>query len=211
MKKSTVRRLYVWDSSYKIVVKEVAGMDAKRIGECISKMRKERNMSQMQLADRLYVTEKAVSKWECGNGIPDLDNIGKLAEVFDISIEELLTGGEKEKREDISREQTLQPICDAQIMQLQESGASLIHSYEDLVVYSSQLSDPLINRLAGELTDTITQFEEILYLLDRFTPETLQKLCLYHKDKIRSDTDLSLLLGRISDESFSVLCECRDS
>ena len=113
-------------------------------------MRKERNMSQMQLADRLYVTEKAVSKWECGNGIPDLDNIGKLAEVFDISIEELLTGGEKEKREDISREQTLQSICDAQIMQLQESGAPLIHSYEDLVVYSSQLSDPLINRLAGE-------------------------------------------------------------
>lgn len=186
-------------------------MDAEKIGGYISKLRRERNMSQMQLADRLYVTEKAVSKWECGNGIPDLDNIGKLAEVFNISIEELLAGGKRNKQEAAAVEQTMQPVCDAQIMQLQESGASLIHSYEDLVVYSSQLSDPLVNRLAGELIDTIAQFEEILYLLDRFTPETLQKLCLYHKDKIRADTDLSLLLGRISDESFSVLCECRDS
>lgn len=54
-------------------------MDAKKIGERIAKLRKERNMSQIQLAEKLYVTEKAVSKWECGNGIPDLDNIGKLA------------------------------------------------------------------------------------------------------------------------------------
>ena len=65
-------------------------MESKKLGEHIAKLRRERHMTQTELADRLYVTEKAVSKWECGNGFPDLDNIGKLAAVFYISIDELL-------------------------------------------------------------------------------------------------------------------------
>lgn len=71
------------------------------------------------------------------------------------------------------------------------------------------MDSPLINRLTVKYMDTITQFEEIFYLLDYFTQETLQKLCLYHKEKIAEDTDLSLLLGRISNDSFSALCESK--
>lgn len=182
-------------------------MDAKKIGEQISKLRKERNMSQVQLANKLYVTEKAVSKWECGNGIPDLDNIGRLAEIFDISIDELLMAEEKDKSEAVSEEQNV--ITEEQMMQLQKSNSPLINSYEDIVVYSSHLSDTLINRFAEEYMDTITQFEEIFYLLDHFTQETLQKLCLYHKDKIMEDIDLTLLLGRIDSDCFSALCDCK--
>ena len=204
-------------------------MDAKKIGEQISKLRKERNMCQVQLANKLYVTEKAVSKWECGNGIPDLDNIGRLAEIFDISIDELLMAEEKDKAKDkpdavseeqnvrcrrgvVSEEQKIQlqkGITEEQMMQLQKSNSPLINSYEDIVVYSSHLSDTLINRFAEEYMDTITQFEEIFYLLDHFTQETLQKLCLYHKDKIMEDIDLTLLLGRIDSDCFSALCDCK--
>lgn len=57
-----------------------------------------------------------------------------------------------------------------------------------LFVYSSYMDSPLINRLTVKYMDTITQFEEIFYLLDYFTQETLQKLCLYHKEKIAEDT-----------------------
>lgn len=80
-----------------------------------------------------------------------------------------------------------------------------------LFVYSSYMDSPLINRLTVKYMDTITQFEEIFYLLDYFTQETLQKLCLYHKEKIAEDTDLSLLLGRISNDSFSALCESKQA
>ena len=72
-------------------------MESKKLGEHIAKLRRERHMTQTELADRLYITEKAVSKWECGNGFPDLDNIGKLAAFFDISIDELLQAKEKDK------------------------------------------------------------------------------------------------------------------
>lgn len=184
-------------------------MDAKKIGNQISKLRKERNMSQVQLADKLYVTEKAVSKWECGNGVPDLENIGRLAEIFDISIDGLLMAEAKDKPEAASEEQMMKLVSEEQIMQLQNSDSPLINSYEDIVVYSSHLSDSLINRFADEYMDTITQFEEIFYLLDHFTQDTLQKLCLYHKDKIMADTDLTLLLGRIDSNCFSALCDCR--
>lgn len=168
--------------------KEVARMDAEKIGEHIAKLRRERNMTQAELADRLYVTEKAVSKWECGNGLPDLDNIGKLARIFDISIDELLLGEENDKKDAMTEEEDLQ---------LQANISSLINCYEDIVVYSSHLDSSLINKLAEEYIDTIAQFEEILYLLDCFTQETLQKLCLYHKEKIVADTDLSVLLGLV--------------
>lgn len=175
-------------------------MDAHKIGGQIARLRKKENMTQLQLAERLFVTEKAVSKWECGNGLPDLDNIGKLAEIFNVSIDELLMAEEKDKREATS---------DEQILQLWKGNSPLVNCYEDIVVYSSHLSNALINQLANEFIDSITQFEEIFYLLDYFTQETLQKLCLYHKDKITEDTDLSLLLGQIDNSSFLTLCECR--
>lgn len=99
-------------------------MESKKLGEHIAKLRRERHMTQTELADRLYITEKAVSKWECGNGFPDLDNIGKLAAVFDISIDELLQAKEKDKSETVSEEQ---------ILQLQEGNSPLINCYEDIV------------------------------------------------------------------------------
>ena len=109
-------------------------MESKKLGEHIAKLRRERHMTQTELADRLYITEKAVSKWECGNGFPDLDNIGKLAAVFDISIDELLQAKEKDKSETVSEEQ---------ILQLQEGNSPLINCYEDIVVYSSYMNSPL--------------------------------------------------------------------
>ena len=125
-----------------------------------------------------------------------------MAAFFDISIDELLQAKEKDKSETVSEEQ---------ILQLHEGDSPLINCYEDIVVYSSYMDSPLINRLAEKYMDTITQFEEIFYLLDYFTQETLQKLCLYHKEKIAEDTDLSLLLGRISNDSFSALCESKQA
>lgn len=109
-------------------------MESKKLGEHIAKLRRERHMTQTELADRLYITEKAVSKWECGNGFPDLDNIGKLAALFDISIDELLQAKEKDKSETVSEEQ---------ILQLQEGNSPLINCYEDIVVYSSYMNSPL--------------------------------------------------------------------
>lgn len=67
-------------------------MDAKKIGTFIAELRKEQNLTQSQLAEKLHVTDKAISKWERGAGFPDVTMIEPLADVLHISIVELLKG-----------------------------------------------------------------------------------------------------------------------
>ena len=60
------------------------------IGEVISTLRKEKGMTQKELADKLNITDKAVSKWERGISFPDTATIPKLAEILEVSVEELM-------------------------------------------------------------------------------------------------------------------------
>lgn len=67
-------------------------MDPIKIGKFINKMRKENNMSQNELASILNVTSQAVSKWENGRGIPDIEMLKKLSKIFNVNIDEILDG-----------------------------------------------------------------------------------------------------------------------
>ena len=65
-------------------------MSSKSMGETISTLRKEKGLTQKELADQLNITDKAVSKWERDAACPDTQLIPKLAEIFGVSIEELM-------------------------------------------------------------------------------------------------------------------------
>ena len=60
-------------------------MDYEKIGTFILNLRKERNMTQQELADKLHVTDKAVSKWETGRGIPDIQTLKDLGKEFNVT------------------------------------------------------------------------------------------------------------------------------
>ena len=65
-------------------------MKKKTLGMMIASLRKENGMTQLDLADKMGVTDKAVSKWERDISYPDVNTIAKLAEVFEISVDELM-------------------------------------------------------------------------------------------------------------------------
>lgn len=65
-------------------------MSNKSMGEILSTLRKEKGMTQRELADMLNITDKAVSKWERDIACPDTQTIPKLAEIFGVSVEELI-------------------------------------------------------------------------------------------------------------------------
>lgn len=65
------------------------------IGKNIQKLRKEKQMSQEQLAEKLHVTRQAVSNWETEKTQPDIDTLHQIAMIFEVSIEELIYGKEK--------------------------------------------------------------------------------------------------------------------
>lgn len=66
-------------------------MDREMLGRFIAQRRKERNMTQRELAEKLHVTDKAVSKWERGAGCPDISLLEPLAEALELSVDQLLT------------------------------------------------------------------------------------------------------------------------
>lgn len=72
-------------------------MDNQTTGIFIASKRKELGLSQKQLAEQLHITDKAVSKWETGNGAPDISNLIPLSEVLGVSVVELLNGHQIEE------------------------------------------------------------------------------------------------------------------
>ena len=67
-------------------------MDTTLTGQLIAARRKELGLSQTELAEKLHVTDKAVSRWETGRGMPSVDTLEPLAEVLGLSVSELLSG-----------------------------------------------------------------------------------------------------------------------
>lgn len=74
-------------------------MNQEKIGRFIAELRKEKKMTQIDLANKLGITDRAISKWENGRGMPDLSLLTPLCEILDISINELLSGAKLDKKD----------------------------------------------------------------------------------------------------------------
>ena len=84
-------------------------MNNNNIGKFISKLRKEKGLTQQELGDKLYVTDKAVSKWERGLSLPDITILNKLADILDVSVSEILNG-EKFQKEEIDLDKAIEEV-----------------------------------------------------------------------------------------------------
>ena len=71
---------------------EVIKMDQIKTGKFIATLRKEKELTQEQLGEKLGVTNKTISRWENGNYMPDIEMLSLLAKEFDVSINELISG-----------------------------------------------------------------------------------------------------------------------
>lgn len=71
---------------------EVKKMDQIKTGKFIATLRKEKDLTQEQLGEKLGVTNKTISRWENGNYMPDIEMLSLLSKEFDVSINELISG-----------------------------------------------------------------------------------------------------------------------
>lgn len=67
-------------------------MDCNKVGTLLYRLRKEKGMTQKQIAEQLNISDKTISKWERGLGCPDVSLLGELSNVYEINIEKLLAG-----------------------------------------------------------------------------------------------------------------------
>lgn len=67
-------------------------MDCKKIGKLILELRKDKNMTQKQLADLMNISDKTISKWERGLGCPDISLLPDLAQILGVNVDKILEG-----------------------------------------------------------------------------------------------------------------------
>ena len=85
-----------------LMSKEEKVMDQIKMGKFLKELRKENGLTQEELAEKLYVNSRSISRWENAKTMPDFDVLIELAKLYDISIEELLNG----ERTEIMEKQT---------------------------------------------------------------------------------------------------------
>ena len=75
-----------------------AKVDQKQIGSFLKELRKERKLTQEQLAEKLNVSGRTVSRWETGNNMPDISLLLEISELYDVSIPEIINGERKSEK-----------------------------------------------------------------------------------------------------------------
>ena len=86
-------------------------MNQKKTGEFLKQLRKEKNLTQEQLAEKLFVSGRTVSRWETGSNMPDLSVLVELADYYDIDIREIIDGERKSENMDKEKE-TLKKVAE---------------------------------------------------------------------------------------------------
>ena len=88
-------------------------MNTEKTGSFIRDLRKEKNLTQQQLAELINVSDKAVSRWETGSNMPDLDLLMEISDLYEVDLREMLNGERKsEKAMDKEMEETVLQVAE---------------------------------------------------------------------------------------------------
>ena len=89
-------------------------MDQIKIGSFLKELRKEKALTQEQLAEKFGVSGRTVSRWENGNNMPDISILVELAEFYDLDIREIIAGEKKSEVKDMNDDMkdTLEKVAD---------------------------------------------------------------------------------------------------
>ena len=81
-------------------------------GEKLQELRKSRGLTQQELAEALYVSRTAISKWESGRGYPSIDSLKEISGFFSVSIDDLLSGEKLVSLAKKENQSNIRHICD---------------------------------------------------------------------------------------------------
>ena len=87
-------------------------MDQQKIGEFLKTLRKEKNLTQEELADKMNVSRRTVSRWETGSNLPDLSILVELADLYDVDLREIFDGERKSETMDKDLKETMLKAAD---------------------------------------------------------------------------------------------------
>ena len=95
-------------------------MNQEKIGKFIAELRKQKKLTQEQLAEKLGITKNAVSKWERGLGLMDLSLLKPLSEILGVSVTEILNGEKIDEEIDLKSEEILIDTLDYSVKEIEK-------------------------------------------------------------------------------------------
>ena len=104
-------------------------MDQKKIGKFLKELRKENGITQEEFAEMLYVSGRTVSRWETGTNMPDISVLVDIAEIFDVSIPEIINGERKSEIMEKEVKETALSLSDySEAINQRIKGRLLVHT-----------------------------------------------------------------------------------
>lgn len=188
--------------------------DMTKVAANIAKLRKEKGFTQMALADKLGISFQAVSNWERGISMPDISKLGELAELFEVSIDEIL--GNERGTEITEKVIKSEPVCDISIKEIEEVAPILYAEQveelmegmdepeitaEDMASVAPFVSQNFIDSFARKQVEKHGTVEAIEPILMELSDSCIDEIAmtLYEKGGIESIEDIAALL---SDEAL---------
>lgn len=153
-------------------------IDSRKIGAYISKLRKEKDLTQVELADKLNISHQAISKWERGESLPDITSIPVIAHVFDVSIDLLMNAGVDKMDHSKQLGKIVQHLLEdkpEEVAHLINSGSAQVNELVDIapIIKSSQLS-----KVSKKMNTNVWDVDSIVHLAPFLQTEALDEIVI---------------------------------
>ena len=176
-------------------------MNIVKFGAYISRMRKERDMPQQKLADILNVTRQAVSKWERGEGFPDISILCEVANVFNVSVDTMLNAGEASGNE---------AAILSSVTKNQEIAKEVFEDknvIQDILNIAPYLKVSTLSSIAEQLSKHNINISKIIELAEFMNDESIIRLFQNSDLDNLDDALLQRLLPFLDEDSLYVVLE----
>jgi transcriptional regulator with XRE-family HTH domain len=169
----------------------------KKFGAYISKMRKKSDMTQSELAEKLNLTRQAISKYECGDSFPDISILISIADLFSISLDELIGSGNPTEKE-------------AKILEGAAAGQDLSYaanknSINDIINIAPLLKPSLLDKMASCLAIQGIDISSVVSLVEYINDDTVMKLLVKASFDTLNEDLLERLIPFLDSYSISII------
>ena len=177
-------------------------MENQKIGNFIKELRKEKNLTQKELADKLLITDRAVSKWERGLSCPDISLLDDLSDILGVSVIELLKGRRLDKDEVINNKELIESMNYAnknmkqKIKKISNLFCTFIICFISLLLIINNVKSFIYTHREYKTEE----YNENIYFNDSFMKEYFNKIELIENSQgIYTNEEYQLILTFIKD------------
>ncbi len=182
-------------------------------GKRLAKFRREANMTQMEVAEHLGISFQAVSYWERGKTMPDISNLVKIAQLYNVSIDSILDNDKQSRAvRSVSEHKKTPDLLEiisimkpSEIAEAVETSRINVESFEQIIDSAPYLEESVLSNLAMANSGLVSDFSQVCIIASYISQEVFDKVALDNSEKINSFEQICEIACRMSKPAVSRL------